>query len=411
VKLINSIAMLMHSIYGNMDRVIPVVAAYFFTSILLITSIVVLNRIVGAEQTKTFMTYVFIASLAAGLDPGTAKSALVKSNHLDSSGISISLLAASFIKACIVSPALVLIWFLSTGELEDIFFLVLIPMLTGIGFLATDIRVFLDARGRSASAIWLKQGSLSLAIICTAVALALNYSLVIGILISCAVRLFWMIGFILSLGGVQWSWGPFFTYLMPSYWRHFLLASAIGSFAASIDRIVAFHYLDAVSTSAYVLSYEILSKFWLLPYLLGPLVFVKVAKSRSNIAFVKQCYLLIAIAGIPFLFFAAALPYIPIESIQLAGLSPWGLTLFSSAILIAAFNQIIVSKFQASGSEAMVTSSATLGLLVACLGFPILLWLMGINGLFLAWTLKSLSEFAALKLLTFKRKSHELFTK
>ena len=411
MKLVDSIAILMHAVYGKMDKVIPVITAYFFTSILLITSIVVLEGFVGAEQTKTFMTYVFIATLAAGLEPGTARSALIKSNSLEVSGLSISLLAASFMKACIVSPILALIWFISEGSAEVVSCLVLTPLFTGIGFLTTDIRVILDARGKYASAIWLKQGSLSLAIVCVTLALISKYSLEISILIACAARLLWMIGFIFSMGGVHWSCRRLIDYLNLSHWRHFLLASGIGALAASIDRIIAFHYLDAVSTNAYVLAYEILSKFWVIPYLLTPLVFVKVVKTHVGIVFVRQSYMLIAIAGIPFVLLATALPYAPIKLIESADLAPWGLTLFSSAILIAALNQIQATSLQASGSEALVTMSATTGLVAACLGFPILMWLLGLNGLFLAWILKSIVENITLNFVIFREKINEFCTK
>ncbi len=387
----------------KLGRAVPSLMAYLFTSILLIGAIALLDRIVGAQQLKAFLAYVLVATLAAGLEPGTAKAALVASSRTDKASLSLSLLGASLIKSVMVSPALAGIWLLSDRE-AIANGLLFVPVIAAIGFLATDIRVLLDAKGRYASAIWLKQGSLALAIACAATALALGHGLAAGILLSCFARLIWTVAFTRATADGQWARDRLTDHLLSNRWLHFLLASGLGSLAASIDRIVAFRMLDAASANAYILAYELLSKFWLLPYLLTPLAFVKATQVGPGGSFARQCHMLIAAAGLPFLLAATLLPLIPLQTLQSAAFTSWGLALFAGAILIAAFNQILSTELQASGSAAAATASATTGLFVSALAFPLLLWLMGFNGLFVAWMLKSLAESAVLGFATFRNR-------
>lgn len=394
---------LIQPLRGKLGRAVPALSAYLFTSILLIGAIALLDRIVGAQQLKAFLTYVLVATLAAGLEPGTAKAAIVASSRDHRIHVSLSLLGASVIKSILVSPVLAGVWLLSAPEAVASG-LLLVPIISALGFLATDIRVLLDAEGRYASAIWLKQGSLALAIACAAAALALGYGLDAGILLSCVLRLIWTAFFIQACTDAKWPRERLSTHMLSNRWSHFLLASGLGSLAASIDRIVAFRFLDAGMANAYILAYELLSKFWLLPYLLAPLAFVKAAQHGPGGGFARQCHMLIAAAGIPFLLAATLLPLVPLQTLQSANFTSWGLALFASAILIAAFNQILSTELQASGAAAAATASATTGLFVSALAFPLLLWLMGFNGLFVAWMLKSLAESAVLGLATFRNR-------
>lgn len=380
------------------------IGAYVVTSIVLIGAIALLDHRLGAEQLKVFLTYVLITTIAAGLEPGTAKAALVISASKDGTNLSASMIGASLLKSVMVSPVIGSFWLFSDGQSAIDNGLVLVPVITALGFVATDLRVILDAKGKYAAAITLKQGSLSLAIACPAIAMMFGQGLAGGIIAGCALRALWTIGFCADVTVKPWQRKEFAEHLFSTKWAHLLLASGVGSLAASIDRLLAFRFLDAPAANAYVLLYEVLSKFWLLPYLLAPVVFVKAAQGGIAIRFTIQSHLLIAVAGLPFVLVAAAIPSIPFDALQSINFTRWGLILFAGAIVLASFNQILVAELQASGGEAAATLSAIAGLFVSAIAFPSLLLLIGFNGIFWAWILKSISECAVLSFATLRKR-------
>ena len=380
----------------RLSRAIPSLASYVLTAAILVFAIIALEQELDAGQLKSFLSYVFVASLAAGLEPGTAKATLVGSDVKDNSEVSTALIAASVTKAVLFSPILLAIWLISDQTISIVNFGILVPIISILGFLATDVRVLLDAKGRYASAILLKQGSLSLAIACTAITAFFDYSLTAGIFFSCLARALWTFGFIWGAQAGRWPQQRLLDHLSPIRWAHFFAASALGSLSASIDRIIAFHFLDASAANTYFFVYELLSKFWLLPYLLVPIAFVKVVQSGAFTAFLRTCHLTIAAASIPFLLVAISLPYMPLGIVESFNFEVWQLGVFACAIVISAFNQVLSAELQASGFAALATASAITGLVVSGLGFPILVWKFGMTGLFFAWLLKSLTETLAL---------------
>ena len=381
---------------GMFSRALPAVTAYLFTAAILIGTILLLERHLPPAALQSFLAYVFIATLAAGLEPGTAKAALVAASDHRQVKASTALIVASVLKGLLVSPVLVAVWVLSGASGQDPSVLLMVPVLAWLGFVASDVRALIDAQGRHAAAIWLKQGSLSLAIIVAAWMVAKDHSLLVAIAAACLARAAWTAGFIWWTAGGKWTTGRVSDHLMSRRWTHLLLTSALGAMAGSVDRVVAFRLLEETTSNAYILLYEVLTKFWLLPYLLVPVTFVKSLQSNQDLAFRKFAYALILIAGVPFLFGAMALPFVPVVTVTSAGFEVWGVSLFAAAIIIASFNQLLASELQASDRAGAATASATAGLFVAVVAFPVLVLWLGLNGLFVAWLLKSLAETAVI---------------
>ena len=381
---------------GMFRRAWPAVAAYLFTAALLIGTILLLERDLSPDALQAFLAYVFIASLAAGLEPGTAKAALVAASDHRQVGPSTALILASLLKGLLVSPVFVALWIFSgtAGQTPTVFLLV--PVLAGLGFVATDVRALIDAKGRHAAAIWLKQGSLSLAIVVAAGAVALHYSLTVAIAAACIARAVWTAGFIWWTAGGKWTSGRLSDHLMSRRSIHFLLTSGLAAMSGSVDRVVAFRLLEATASNAYILMYEILTKFWLLSYLLVPITFVKTLQSNRDQGFRKFAYAVILIVGVPFLFGAMALPFVPVATVSATGFDVWGVAVFAAAIIIASLNQLLASELQAADKTGAATASATAGLVVAVVAFPVLVLWLGLNGLFFAWLLKSLAESAVI---------------
>lgn len=382
-------------------RAAPIFVSYLIASAVLLVSIWALNSRIDANLLQSFLVFVLVNTIAAGLEPGTAKAWLLTRPQLEEAS-SIGMLAASAFKAMLISLPLAFIWYFSEGSGRVPIEITVTPLLAILGFAATDLRVILDSQGRHVAAIWLKQGSLSLAIAISAISLALGHDLFIGILASCLARLVWTVLFWKLSGTSSQTRESFSTHIFHFKWMQFLLASCIGALSASIDRIIALRILEPKHASSYMISYEVLTKFWLFPYLLTPLLFVQAINHGPYNKSTKFSYIILACAGIPFLIFSAVIPLLPLEIFQQSQLASWGLFIFALAILITAFNQILSIELQASGAAASATNSAVVGLISAAIAFPLLLTYAGVNGLFFAWLLKSLAEGAVLMAGTIK---------
>jgi len=377
-------------------RSFPVLLSYLVNAAILIGCIAVLGELVSSQSLQSFLVYFFVCGIAAGLEPGTAKGSLKHSGVGGELEGGASLMLASTAKALLVTPVLLAIWAYSDANVIGIKELAWSPAIAILGFVATDLRVALDAQGRHAAAIWAKQGSLGLAAVAAAACLALGLELAHGIALACLMRVGWVAVFWLLAkkpANISTSVGH---HLFKRPWQHLLLASCLGALSASIDRIVAFRLLDPSSANSYVLVYEILTKFWLFNYLFAPLVFVATIEAGLGSKLAKYAYLIIAVAGAPFLLFTLNVTLLPFSTFAQAEIEPWALFIFGVAILFAAWNGILAAELQASHFARAATNSAGVGLVTSAIAFPSALLLWGINGLFFAWTLKSAVEFGVL---------------
>lgn len=377
-------------------RSFPVLLSYLFNAAILIGCIAVLGELVSSQSLQSFLVYFFVCGIAAGLEPGTAKGALKHSgvgSELDGGA---SLMLASTAKALLISPALLVIWAYSDAKVVGVKELAWCPIIAILGFLATDLRVALDAQGRHAAAIWAKQGSLGLAAVVVAACLAFGLQLAHGIAFACLMRAGWVVVFWLLAKKPADTCASVGDHLFKRPWRHLLLASCLGALSASIDRIVAFRLLDPATANAYFLAYEILTKFWLFNYLLAPVVFVATIEAGLGGKLAKYAYLIITAAGVPFLLFTLIVTLLPFSAFAQVKIEPWALFIFGVAILIAAWNGVLAAELQASHFARVATISAGAGLAISIIAFPSALLLWGVNGLFVAWTLKSAVEFGVL---------------
>ncbi len=376
----------------------PVLFAYLTTSLVLVVVIALLSRALGPDRVQAVLLYVFIATLAAGIEPGTAKAALIR--HRNAEGIFAmtgAMYRVSVVKAVVLSPLFAGVWWLSQHQPaappEGIW---LTPLVVSLGFVATDLRVALDARGRHAAAIWLKQGSLMLAIAVAAAVHAAGADLTLAIGIACVARLLWTAAFVCAAGTpvIDKTAPPISLAIRDKAWRDLLLASVLGAVAGSVDRFVAFRMLSPEQANAYVLVYEILTKFWLLPYLMVPIIFVSSRRDAQSHRFVKMSYLLIGFAAVPFLLFAAALPLLPLAVMRAAAFDASTILVFAAAVVVNSFSMLMSGQLQGAGNTRGATISTTGGLMVAAVAFPLFVHFLGIAGIFWAWLVKSSLECA-----------------
>jgi hypothetical protein len=390
-KYVHEISVGTFYLYKNINLLI----SYFLNAVILISCVSVIGQYTSPQSLQSFLVYFFIASTAAGLEPGTSKAALAfaPNENLEKG---MPLLFASSSKALLITLPMVVIWIFSAHTNVNATELVWAPVIVILGFLATDLRVALDASGQHTFAIWCKQGSLALAAVVPATALLLNYNLSTGIAVSCVARVAWTAVFWLITKGSTHSAVTVKQHFFKRPWGHFLFASCLGAISASIDRIIAIRFLAPGDAGLYIMIYEVMTKFWVINYLLAPLVFTEKIKSSVKNRISGISYILIGILGIIFLSISLLFSFFDIIDWPINNLSFYALPAFTLAIVIAAWNGIITAELQALNRARHVSRSVAAGLVVSVVAFPTLLMLWGINGLFLAWIAKSIIEFGFL---------------
>jgi hypothetical protein len=376
-------------------RSVNLLASYIFNAIILVACIALVKNYCPPHVLNAFLVYFFIASTAAGLEPGTSKALLAIGGH-QASETGLPLLLSSALKALLLVPPLVVVWVFSDQGIVNISVLAWAPVIVILGFVATDLRVSLDDSGRHTLAIWCKQGSLALAAGIAAAALVLEYSLATGIAVSCSARAAWIAAFWLITKGSQPSKTSLKEHLFKRPWGHLLIASCLGAVSGSVDRIVAFRFLDPGSISFYVMTYEIMTKFWVINYLLAPLVFNATIRNGTKNIVSTTSYIVIGCLGVLFVIGSSIVSFLDIVEWPAGATLVWALPAFSFALVITAFSGILATELQALNQARATSRSAAAGFVVSAVAFPLFLLLWGIEGIFCAWVAKSSVELSFL---------------
>ncbi len=379
------------------------VFAYATTALSTIAAIALLGRHLSPPELQAFLVYLLVAATSAGIEPGTAKGFLLRRPEWTGADAG-AIAGASALKAVAVSPVFALLWVTPADAPPlDWRLALLTPVVVALSFVVTDLRVLLDARGRHAAAIWLKQGSLATAIVAGAASLLAGASLALAVALGCAARALVTLALLRGAEMARPASHAVRAMLRSVDWRWMLAASVLGAVAATIDRVVAFRLLPAATANAYVLLYEILSKFWLLPYLLGPILFVRVSRNDGDARFLRMSLVLTIGAAAPFLAIATLLPLAPVNVLRLGAFGPSETLVFAVAIVVSAVNQLLVTRLQARSGTRAATAVVALGLATSVVCFPLFTWLHPAAGLFWAWLAKSCAELAALWLVRDRR--------
>ncbi len=371
-------------------------SAYAATALIVVASIIVLRGVVDAGTVTVVLAAHFAASLAAGLEPGTTKALMLGEARSAAPDIR-AVAAASAIKAVAVTPVLAAVWWIASSR--D---LALGPLLCWslplcvIGFLTTDLRVLLDVAGRYAAAIWLKQGSLSIGILSLLACAWAGYSVSVGLAVSVAARTMWLAGGWALVRGADRSGErtPVAPMLRDRHGWNFLATSVLGALGASLDRICAFRFLSPDAAAGYVLIYELLSKFWLLPYLLGPIIFARRVAGQQRAGEVRRAIGLVALAGAGLVFATVlAAGVFPAVAKNLLGeLDPVVAPLFAAAVGISSVSQLLLAKAQSDGFTRQVTRTGLVTLIVSLAAFPLLTIAYGGRGVGYAWLIRATLE-------------------
>jgi hypothetical protein len=281
------------------------------------------------------------------------------------------------------------------------------PAIVVAGFCATDLRVLLDLRGDHAGAIALKQGSLAGGMVLAGLLMGFRAPLGLAVGVSTMARLAPLLLWGLiepDQGALAEVGGRVGRLLADRRWLELAAVSLIAAIGGSTDRLFGLRYLGPEAYGGYYVIYEILTKFWLIPYLLGPVVFARQAAGDHGQGFVRVARRLTLAAGAVFVAgVAGALALFPDRLAIVIGVSPSALVSFGPAILVFAFAVVVssvcqlrVAELQGAGRprQAMIAVG-----LSAALSLPLFFVAsrdFGAPGLLTAWLLKQLAELTVL---------------
>lgn len=376
------------------------VGAYLATALVTAAAILVLRRTISAAQLQAALGFFFIAAIAAGLEPGTVKAAVLRSGprRAGAAREAPARHAAMIVKALAASPFLALLWRFADPRipLAD---LTWTPLVVLAGFAATEQRVVLDIEGRHSAAIWLKQGSLA------------GGLAILAILIGAGAPLSWAVGastvarlglIALTAGGPVMFRTPLRLDQVKSLlgdvrWMELAAVSVLAAAGGSIDRVAALRHLSAGTYASYYLLYEIFSRFWVAPYLITPVLFARLAAGQESGLLMRRAWLGTIAAGAVFVGSVTALCLgAPALTSRFVGASFGAFPIaFAAGVALGALTQLRITELQASGAARRATLIVGLGAAFSAVMFFALVRRLGAEGLMVGWLVKSAAELAA----------------
>ena len=380
-------------------RFLGLISAYSATAIILVASLAYASKHLSSTTLSTFLSLVFLTSLTSGLEIGTAKHVLHSDhNLLFARSPNLSFIAEAAKIGVITSVPIAIILHLQGNIPAKPATLLLVAVLVAVpGYLSTELKVFLDARGFHLRGILIKQAGLCLAyisyIICFAFADRIEYAS----LVACVLRMLLILAVLstaidgLSIRCLADS-QSFFSSSSSLSIMKFMLASIFTCLSGSVDRIIALNVLSPLSASSYFAVFEVLSKFWLLPYIISPIVYSKIATKKAISGYLRDASFLIAIAGLLYILSSVVASAALRHMIPLPRIQTLSIFLMTTAIVISSFTQVFLSYVQALGRHQIVLSTISISMLSSCILFPLCYYLFGLSGFYSAWLVKSTAE-------------------
>jgi O-antigen/teichoic acid export membrane protein len=174
-------------------------------------------------------------------------------------------------------------------------------------------------------------------------------------------------------------------------WLEFSGASVLSSASGSADRLLGLRFLSAAAMGSYYVTFEIFSRFWLLPYLMVPIIFARRVGGQDSKDFMRAAWLVTALAGVGFLGLLAGVTVVSPQLIHDVIGRPLGSAIFAlaTAVVIASFTQLRIAEMQARGATRRVVWVLLFNLAFSIAVFGVAARNYGIEGLMWAWVIKS----------------------
>jgi hypothetical protein len=377
-------------------RAALVVGAYLAAALVMLLTVMAVRAHVPPTRLRDLLAYFVFSNLAFGLDPGTAKSAALGSGGAEPRPIA-SYLMLSAGKGLVLAPILACIWRFSDPQ-APLSALLWLPGMCVAGMCVGNMRVLLDLRGKHAAATGLKQGVLSLG------------HLIAGLCILAGLHLPAAIGAAtttqLSLTGVMawrfkgWGdgalWANARAMLFNLRWIDFAGASAISSASGAADRILGLRLLPAADYNLYFLTYEGLMRFWLVPYLLTPILFARTVGGLPSVGLARGAWAVTALGGAAMIgALGLAMVSVPgLLAVVLGGRLPVSALLFAAGVVLLAMTQIRLTQLQAAGRSRRALGVIAVNGALAVVIFFVAARYLGLVGVMAAWAVRGALDLA-----------------
>jgi len=391
-----------HRLIGRAVLAMTVYAAAAMASL---ATVIIARRELPPDTLRILLSYLVIATISAGLEPGTTKAAALMNGGRELPPVG-AVLIISTVKAILAAAILALIWKLSAPGVT-LRVLLLTPLITIAGFCTTDLRVKMDLEDHHTRAIAFKQiSTVASAIIAT-------------LMMLCGVSAFWAIlaaslfRFAMLAPALHESaaWRAVFQgardLVKDTRWIEFAGASALSATTGSIDRLFALHFLPAAALGGYYVTFEILSRFWLLPYLMVPILFARRVRGEASGGFLRAAWIITAVAASAFMAVLVLIVIIhPPLVLAITGRQMDGACLgLAVAVVISSFNQLRIAELQASGRGLHVMLVLCASVVWAALIFWLFVRHFGVAGLMWGWTLRTCLDFLGMRFFATPRRS------
>lgn len=385
-------------------RVVTLLTAYVGTALGVVGTIYLVRAHTDTTTLAAVIAALFMIQLTAGLEPGTVRALLLgKESPAD---IDIHLiLRTSIAKALIASPAVFAIWwFIWTDVSSPVGLAAIAPVLTTIGFITSETRSLYEARGRYARGIWSKQGSVLVGIVLTAVVCLAGGSVMLAIILSQAGRIVYLVPFLVDLSGgsrpAAVMGRSFVTLLRQRHWQPLAGISILSAVSGSLDRLVVLRFLSPDDGATYIVLFEFLSKYWLLSYVLAPIMFAKRASDNEPDPFRTWTSRALLAGGVAFVAGVCLAPaVIPVIVTKILGAAVRIDIVLPIALAIAvnAFCQLLTADLQGKGlaHRVIILQAALLaGSIPLFFGLGLM---CGLQGIGIAWLVRASVEYILLR--------------
>lgn len=378
-------------------RAAAVTGAYVAATAVMLLAVIVLRGMVAPALLRNVLGLIFLTSLSAGLEPGTIKAAALGEAGVEGADL-VAYLAVGAMKGALASPLLAIIWRLADPTIP-FSILAWTPLITIAGFWATDMRVLLDVRGRHTLAVGLKQGSLAGGVAIMGLLVALRTPLIWAVGVSTLARLalpLLVAALFRRAPRDRPVWREARRLLGDKRWIDLAAVSVIAAVGGSVDRVIGLRLLSPTDYGAYYLIYELLTKFWLIPFVLGPIVFARRASGEQSDSLVRGAWGLTAAAGAAFLaVVGGGLILAPGLLARVVGAS-FGLATFGFAmgVVVGSLVQLQIAHLQGAGRGRQTAIAMGLSAVLSAPMFWVCASLFGAAGLLWAFLAKTSLELA-----------------
>jgi O-antigen/teichoic acid export membrane protein len=393
---------------NTIARISNIVFAYLTSAIIVIASLYTIKLSPELSSQTELMVFVLIVSMISGIELGIVKSVLASSN-ISEKYLSFDLnklIKLSFLRVIPASFGISLLWFFLDNKSSIIEIYIFSLLLSFIAVASSEARVIFDHFGKHSKAVWAKQGGLSLGMSCFISGMLLGMSFQVSVMAYVVVRSAWIIFQFQNLQNFNLKERQIkFNSKETNQWVGFHGVSILAMASGNLDRIVVSYFLIANEVLDYFLIYEIFTKYWLIAYLVNPILFTYLAKSKDNFKKIKSVLFWLSIFALLSVFvfwmFIVFFPNGPLDILKIQIKVDY-ILMFLIAIVVNSITQSIITIIQAKGKSRKVF---LINILITA--FMVFIYILmasesGLKGVILAWLVRSIIELFAFLWLYFR---------